>query len=68
MYCCELELNIATSEENACTFEEWLSVTIPSTQNSVDVRSSMQFDILSAKHSPLNLTSGIACTMQGIDS
>ena len=28
----------------------------------------MQFDILSANHSPLNLTSGTACTMQGIDS
>ena len=51
------------SEENSCTFEAWLSVTIPHTQNSADVRSSMQFDILFDKHSPLNLTSGVACTV-----
>ena len=52
-------------EENACTFEEWLSVTIPRTQNSTGVRSSMQFDILPGNfiYSPLNLTSGRACTM-----
>ena len=43
--------------------KRWLPVTISRTQNSADVRSSMQFDILSANHSPLNLTSGIACTM-----
>ena len=47
------------SEENACTFEASLSVKIPRKQNSADVRSSVQFDILSGNHSPPNLTSEI---------
>ena len=56
---CESELEIAVSEENACTFEASLSVKIPRKQNSADVRSSVQFDILSGNHSPPNLTSEI---------
>ena len=42
MYSCEFELKIEASEENVCTFEAWLSVTIPRSQNSADIRSSMQ--------------------------
>ena len=63
MYLCESGQNIAANEENPCTFEEWLSVMIPRTQNSADARSSMQFDILSSNHLPLNITSGRACKM-----
>ena len=42
MYSSEFELKIEASEENVCTLEAWLSVTIPRLQNSADIRSSMQ--------------------------